>query len=381
MPVPTCLGLSVKAIGTTRWVACHTSTHLTKTAPFMLLDYLDFRPRHGPGADIADSAALIGRTHAGSGLVLRALATLRGDGEFIRVGDNVYFDERATVHIADGLIASAIGNDVTVGKYALVHACTLEDGVVVGDAAVVMDGAVVGAHAVIAAGSLVPPRKDLAGGVLYAGNPAIAIRAVERAEVSAWAADMRRGMATGPVLGSGLPALALPDRELATARAATPTIGGAYVAPTAVVAGNVIIGEDAGVFFGCIVAAGDGRIAIGAGTNIQDNSILVTNRARGDLVIGTGVTVGHNARIGAAIIGDEALIGMGSELSDGVSVQPGGCVGARAQVQPGTVVKAGWIWAGRPAVAFREVKQSEREAFARFRDIYIGYSRSYRGIA
>ncbi|MEP6655744.1 MAG: hypothetical protein ABJC33_00825 [Betaproteobacteria bacterium] len=347
----------------------------------MLLPYLEFQPRHGPGADIADSAALIGRAHAGSGLVMRALATLRGDGEFIRVGDNVYFDERATVHIADGLIPSAIGNDVTVGKYALVHACTLEEGVVVGDAAVVMDGAVVGAHAVIAAGALVPPRKALAGGVLYAGNPAAAVRAVPRDQAAAWAADMRRGEATGPVLGADLPGLALAGMERATARRTTPTIGGAYIAPTAVVAGNVTIGDDAGVFFGCVVAAGDGRIVIGEGTNIQDNSILVTDRARGDLVIGNGVTVGHNARMGSAIIGDQALIGMGSELGDGVSVEPGGCVGARAQVLPRTVVKAGWIWAGRPAVAFREVKTSEREAFARFRDIYIGYSSSYRGIA
>src|SRR5690348_17026430 len=121
----------------------------------MLLDYLRFQPSHGERAEIAETAALIGRTRAGCDLVLRNLATL---------------------HIADGLIPSAIGNQVTIGKYALVHACTLEDGVVVGDAAVVMDGARVGAYAVLAAGSLVPPRKELQGGFLYDGNPAAPVR-------------------------------------------------------------------------------------------------------------------------------------------------------------------------------------------------------------
>lgn len=346
----------------------------------MLLPYRDFQPLHGTGADIAHSAALIGRARAGSGLTLRALATLRGDGESIDVGENVFFGERATVHIADGLIPSVVGNDVTVGSYALVHACTLDDGVVLGEGAVVMDGAVVGAHAVIAAGSLVPPRKVLEGGFLYAGNPALAVRRIDRQEAQALASSIRRNSADDIALGEDVPALALDDAQLAITHGRLPRIGRAFVAPTAVVLGDVEIADDSGVFFGCVVSAGDGRINIGPGTNIQDNSLLVTDRARGDLLLGAGVTVGHNARIGAATILDDVLIGMGSQLGDGVVVQPGGCVGARSLVEPGTVVEAGWVWAGRPARAFREVKASEREAFARFRDIYIGYSSAYRGI-
>jgi carbonic anhydrase/acetyltransferase-like protein (isoleucine patch superfamily) len=129
----------------------------------------------------------------------------------VTVGENVFFDERATVHIADGLIPSVVGHEVTVGKYALVHACTLEDGVVIGDAAVVMDGAVVGAYAVIAAGSLVPPRKTLPGGFLYAGNPALPVRDIARAEALAWAATKRRNAAGEPVRGAGLPETALTE--------------------------------------------------------------------------------------------------------------------------------------------------------------------------
>lgn len=346
----------------------------------MLLPYRDYQPAHGGRALIDDRAALIGRTRAGADLVLRSLATVRADGESITIGDDVFFDERATVHIADGLIPSAIGNQVTIGKYALVHACTLEDGVVVGDAAVVMDDARVGAYAVIAAGSLVPPRKVLAGGFLYEGNPAAPVRAITRDEAAQFANAIRAGTAREPVLGTGLPPLALPEIERALAGGATPRVHNAYVAPTAVVVGDVVVHPDAGIFFGCIVAAGDGRIEIGAGTNIQDNSLLVTNRARGDLVIGAGVTVGHNARLGSAQIGDDALVGMGAEVGDHVVLEAGGCIGARSYVEPGTIIESGWIWAGRPARRFRELKAAERQAFARFRDVYIGYSSAYRGL-
>lgn len=345
----------------------------------MLLDYLRFQPSHGDRAVIAESAALIGRTRAGRDLVLRGLATLRGDGESITVGDDVFFDERATVHIADGMIPATIGNRVTIGKYALVHACTLEDGVVVGDGGVVMDDARVGAYAVIAAGSLVPPRKVLDGGFLYAGNPAAPVRTVTRDEALQFAQAIRRGNAADPVAATGLPPLALPDVERALATGMQPRIDNAYVAPTAVVVGDVVVHPDAGIFFGCIVAAGDGRIEIGAGTNIQDNSVLVTNRARGELVIGAGVTVGHNVRLGSARIGDDALVGMGAEVGDHVVVESAGCIGARSYVEPGTVVESGWIWAGRPARRFRELKPAERQAFGRFRDVYIGYSSAYRG--
>jgi len=69
---------------------------------------------------------------------------------------------------------------------------------------------------------------------------------------------------------------------------------------------------------------------------------------------------------------------MGSELADGVVVEAGGCVGARAWVEAGTVVKAGWIWAGRPARAFRRVKPEEREWFAQGVAVYVRYAEAYR---
>ncbi len=352
----------------------------------MLIRYLDYAPAIASPVDCAATAAIVGRTVAGPGLVLRSYATLRADGEWVRVGANAYFGERATVHIADSTFPAAIGDDVTVGRFALVHACTVEDRVVVGDAAIVMDDAHVGAGALITAGSLVPPRKRLAGGWVYDGYPAMPVREIGAVDLAQAALAIRRRIPSALVTATDLPPLDSEDYARAGEIDAvvrhpgvrTPTVARAYVAPTATLAGDVAVADDASVYFGCVVAAGDGRIVIGPRTNVQDNSLLVTTAARGPLMLGADVTIGHNVRMGAATIGDDALVGMGSQVGDGVVVEDGGCIGARAWVEAGTVVKAGWIWAGRPALAFRAIKAQERELFAEAAKIYVGYGAAYR---
>jgi len=350
------------------------------------LNYLEHDPALTPPHDFAPTAYAIGRTTAGTSLTLRGFATVRADGESITVGDNGFFAERATVHIADGLLATSMGHDVTVGRYGLVHACTLGDGVVVADAATVMDAAVVGPHALIAPGAVVPPRKQLAGGFVYEGHPAQPTRPISRAELEAAAATIRAGDALDDFAAANLPPLDLMPfigsasgtGPLYQRAGRTPVVGTAYIAPTAALIGDVTIGDGSGVFFGCVLDAGDARIVVGACTNIQDNTLFITDRARGDLVVGNCVTIGHNVRMSSGRIDDEALVGMGSIVGDHVVVERGGCIGAGAWVEPGTVVKAGWIWAGRPARAFRELKPAERAEFARACDVYIRYARDYR---
>lgn len=351
----------------------------------MRIPYLDFVPALAEPADLAQHAAVTGRTTAGPGLVLRPYATLRADGEAIRVGADVHFGERASVHIAHGLLSTTIGDAVTVGRFGLVHACTLGTGVVVADGATVMDGAVVGAYALIAPGALVPPRKQLAGGWVYEGNPATPTRAIGRDELTQVAHALRSGGRTTLGTSDDLPPLDaapfLPEGPfegvLHTVRGGAPRLGRAYVAPTAVVVGDVHLADDTGVYFGCVVAAGGARIAIGEASNVQDNTLLVTDAKRGDVAIGRRVTIGHNVRMGAGRFGDDSLVGMASKVGDGVVVEPGGCIAAGAHVEPGTVVKAGWIWAGRPARAFRELKPAEREWFSKGVDVYVGYARDY----
>src|SRR5437879_4435078 len=328
----------------------------------MRLSYLDFRPALAEPAALAPSAVVAGRTTTGPGLMLAEYATLRADGEAIRVGANAWFGRRATVHIADSVYAAVMGDDVTIGRYALVHACTLGDGVVVGDAATVMDGAIVGAHALIMPGAVVPPRKTLAGGIVYAGSPAAPVRSIARDELARYRAALRIGGALEADADAHLPSLAQPAPLSGVARPARHSA--TFVAPTAALAGWVEMAEDAGIYFACVVDAGDARVALGARTNVQDNSFLVTDRRRGDLVIGDDVTIGHNVRMGSGTVGDRALVGMGAIVGDNVVVEDGACIGAGAHVEAATRVQAGWIYAGRPARPFRELKPAERDGFA-----------------
>jgi carbonic anhydrase/acetyltransferase-like protein (isoleucine patch superfamily) len=352
----------------------------------MRLPYLDFVPSIAEPSDCAPTSAVVGRVKAGPGLVMRGYATLRADGEWVRVGADCYFGERATVHIADAMLSANIGNDVTVGRFALVHACTVEDRVVVGDAALVMDDAHVGAGSLITAGSLVPPRKRLAGGWIYSGYPVTPVREIGAAELAEAAAAIRHRAPSALVTLDELPPLDMEpyaaareiDKRPAADRPVSHRSTKSYVAPNALVAGAVDIADDASVYFGCAVVAGDGRISIGPRTNVQDNSLLVTDAARGPLILGADVTIGHNVRMGSATVADHALIGMGSQVGDGVVVEEGGCIGARAEVAPGSVIKAGWIWVGRPAFAFRPIKPDERETFAKGATIYVRYGADYR---
>jgi len=342
----------------------------------MRIPYLDFRPALAEPAALPPSAVVAGRTTTGPGLRLGEYATLRADGEAIRIGANGWFGRRATVHIADSVYAAVIGDDVTVGRYGLVHACTLEDGVVVADAATVMDGAIVGAYAAIMPGSVVPPRKALAGGIVYAGSPVAPVRSIGRDELARYHAALRAGGSPDPAAHVDLPPLVE-----AVSLASAPRVGrheATFVAPTAALAGSIEMAEDSGIYFACVVDAGDARISLGVRTNVQDNSFLVTDRRRGNLVIGDDVTIGHNVRMGSGTIGDRALVGMGAIVGDNVVVEEGACIAAGAYVEPATRVPRGWIYAGRPARPFRELRPAERDGFADIIAVYAHYSAVYR---
>jgi carbonic anhydrase/acetyltransferase-like protein (isoleucine patch superfamily) len=157
----------------------------------MRIRYLEFRPDLGAPSDLAPMSAVAGRTTAGAGLLARPFATLRADGAPITVGRNAYFGERSTVHIAHETLPAILGDDVTVGRFGLVHACTLGHGVVVADGATVMDGAAVGAHALVGPGALVPPRRPSA--------PACPTRSrrMTTCRRSTWRPSFRKGRSKG----------------------------------------------------------------------------------------------------------------------------------------------------------------------------------------
>src|SRR5437773_1852768 len=134
-----------------------------------------------------------------------------------------------------------------------------------------------------AAAMIVSPGKKLAGGWLYQGVPAKPVCEITRDEVAAIARSIRSGAVDDVVRSNGLPPMAALPEQGGGSASRHPRSRTSYVAPNAGVAGDVELQDDAGIYFGCLVDAHDGRIVIGARTNVQDNSFLITSKARGDL--------------------------------------------------------------------------------------------------
>lgn len=134
-----------------------------------------------------------------------------------------------------------------------------------------------------------------------------------------------------------------------------------FVAPLAVVIGNVSIGAESSVWYGAVLRGDEEEIIVGERTNIQDGTIVHTTVGQGATIIGSRVTVGHRAVLHGCRIGDDALIGIGAVVLDGATVEPGAMVAAGAVVSPGKIVSAGTLWAGCPARYVRELKPAEAE--------------------
>lgn len=127
-------------------------------------------------AFIAPTAAIIGDVEIGPDSGIWFHCVLRGDMNFIRIGARTNIQDGTVIHVDSRTYPTIIGDDVTVGHMALLHACTLESGSFVGMNATVMDGAVVEKGAIVAAGALVPPGKRVPAGQLWGGTPAKYLR-------------------------------------------------------------------------------------------------------------------------------------------------------------------------------------------------------------
>jgi len=163
-----------------------------------------------------------------------------------------------------------------------------------------------------------------------------------------------------------------------------PELGaGVYVDPAATVIGRVRLGADVSVWPGTVLRGDVETIDIGAGTNIQDNTVVhVTHDGRyspgGHPVrVGARVTVGHGVILHGCEVGDLALIGMGSVLLDGAVVESRAMIGAGSLVTPGTRVRSGTLWLGRPAREVRELGREELEQLAYSADHYIQLKNHY----
>ncbi len=137
-----------------------------------------------------------------------------------------------------------------------------------------------------------------------------------------------------------------------------------FVAPSAMVIGDVVVGAGSSIWFGCVLRGDEQGIRIGLETNVQDLVLIHTSRGGPDAQVGDRVTVGHSAIIHGCLIHDDVLIGMGAIILDEAVVESGALVAAGAVVSPGKVVRSGELWAGCPARKIGEVSDAHRSAIA-----------------
>ncbi len=157
-----------------------------------------------------------------------------------------------------------------------------------------------------------------------------------------------------------------------------PTIApDAFVAENAVVIGDVHIGRESSIWFGCAMRGDVHIIRIGDRTNIQDGTVIHVTRETGPTHIGSGVTVGHCALLHACRLEDHCFVGMRATVMDGAVVESGAWVAAGALVPPRKRIPRGQIWAGTPATYLRDLTPEEAAFIEISAQNYVDLSREY----
>lgn len=154
--------------------------------------YRGILPTLGARCYVDPAASLIGDAVLDDDVSLWPGVVVRGDVNFIRIGARTNIQDGTVVHVSHdgphaklGGFATVIGADVTIGHKAIIHACRIEDAVLIGMGAIVLDGAVVRKHGFVGAGALVAPGKEVGEGELWLGNPAKKVRMLSDAEIEA----------------------------------------------------------------------------------------------------------------------------------------------------------------------------------------------------
>jgi carbonic anhydrase/acetyltransferase-like protein (isoleucine patch superfamily) len=153
----------------------------------------------------------------------------------------------------------------------------------------------------------------------------------------------------------------------------------AFIAAGAVVLGGVTVGEQASIWFGCVLRGDINRIVVGPRSNLQDGTIVHVSDDF-PAIIGAGVSVGHRAIIHACEIGDETLVGMGAIVMDGARIGPRSLIAAGALVTKGMQVPEGSLVMGSPAKVVRSLSQEERRANAALAAKYVEVAARYRAL-
>ena len=150
-----------------------------------------------------------------------------------------------------------------------------------------------------------------------------------------------------------------------------------YLAETAAVIGDVVLGDDVSVWYNSVVRGDCHFIRIGARSNVQDNCAIHTTEGTYPTVLEEEVTLGHGAIVHGATVRKGALIGIRATVLDGAEVGESAFVGAGALVTPRTIVPARTLWLGAPARKVRELSDAEVEDLKNFHLHYLEYKKEY----
>ena len=153
----------------------------------------------------------------------------------------------------------------------------------------------------------------------------------------------------------------------------------AFVAPTAAIIGDVVVGAGASVWFGAVIRGDVMPIRIGARTSIQDNSVVHATGGWTETHVGEGCTVGHSVILHGCTVGDRVLIGMGSIVMDAAEIGSDVVLGAGSLVTARTKIPSGVLALGRPAKVIRELRPEEKQRLLDATAVYDELVRDYRG--
>lgn len=133
---------------------------------------------------IAENATIVGDVVAGSQCSIWFNAVVRGDVNYIKMGNKVNVQDGAVIHATYQTAPTNIGNNVSIGHNAIVHGCTIHDNVLVGMGSIIMDNCVIESNSIIAAGAVVTQNTRVESGSIYAGVPAVKIKDVSQELIS-----------------------------------------------------------------------------------------------------------------------------------------------------------------------------------------------------
>ena len=138
-----------------------------------------FTPKYGIDCFFAENSSIIGEVIMGDNCSVWYQAVIRGDVNFIEIGNRVNIQDGAIIHGTYEQSGTKIGNDVSIGHNAIIHGCTIKDSVLIGMGSIIMDNSVVESKSIIASGSVLPKNTIVPEGSVFAGVPAKKIKEID----------------------------------------------------------------------------------------------------------------------------------------------------------------------------------------------------------